>query len=120
PQFHQWAATDHHRVANARKAFAGQFQGLLDPGLMDRKQHEEAEMLQWGGDANEPAELVAAREAFARIAAAQKAVAEYELTWALLERGDAFVSELLTIARHLVRLRSELPKPSAERLREYR
>src|SRR5262249_27158370 len=78
PQYHQWAATDHHRVANSRKAFAGQYQGLLDPALMDRKQRDEAELLQWGGDANEPADLVAAREGFARIAAAQKAVAEYE------------------------------------------
>ncbi len=54
------------------------------------------------------------------MAGAQKAVAEFRRTWALLERGDAFFSELFTIARHLVRLRAELPKPSAERLREYR
>ena len=38
----------------------------------------------------------------------------------LLERGDAFDSELFRIARHLVRLAAELPKPNAERLREYR
>src|SRR5262249_44292251 len=120
PQSRQWAATDHHRVANSRKAFAGQYQGLLDPAVIDRKQREEAELLNWGGDANEPAELVAAREGVARIAAAQKAVVEFERSWALLERGDAFFAELFVIARDLIRLRAELPKPSAERLREYR
>src|SRR5207247_10498231 len=65
-------------------------------------------------------ELLAARAGVARIAAAQKAVAEFERPWALLDRGDAFFSELFTIARHLVRMQTELPKPSADRLREYR
>src|SRR5581483_11683726 len=34
--------------------------------------------------------------------------------------GDGFVSELFTIARHLVRMTAELEKPSPGRLREYR
>ncbi|HEX5270755.1 MAG TPA: S46 family peptidase, partial [Gemmataceae bacterium] len=38
----------------------------------------------------------------------------------LLERGDAFYSELFHIARHLVRMPIELKKPNADRLREYR
>src|SRR5207249_7710529 len=38
----------------------------------------------------------------------------------LFERGDAFESELFRIARHVVRLAAELPKPSTERMREYR
>ncbi len=37
-----------------------------------------------------------------------------------IERGDAFDSELFHIARHLVRLAAEKPKPNADRLREYR
>src|SRR5206468_849380 len=86
----------------------------------DQKQRDEAMMLNWPNDGNEPAELRAARDGVARIAAAQKAAKEFEGEWALLERGDAFFSELFTIARHLVRMRSELTKPSAERLREYR
>ena len=38
----------------------------------------------------------------------------------LLERGDAFDCDLFHIARHLVRLAAEKPKPNADRLREYR
>src|SRR5262249_25690066 len=46
--------------------------------------------------------------------------AGFEREYYLLERGDAFDSELFHIARHLVRLTAELPKANAERLREYR
>jgi hypothetical protein len=38
----------------------------------------------------------------------------------LFERGDAYDSRLFRIARHLVRLAEELPKPDGERLPEYR
>src|SRR5207248_11664676 len=37
PEQHRQAATDHHRVANARKAFSGQLQGLLNPAVMEEK-----------------------------------------------------------------------------------
>ena len=36
------AATDLHSVANARKAFSGQYQGLLDPNIMAQKRASEA------------------------------------------------------------------------------
>src|SRR6201991_1476825 len=39
------AATDLHSVANARKAFSGQYQGLLDPKIMDQKKASERQML---------------------------------------------------------------------------
>ena len=35
------AQKDLHRVANARKAFRGQYQGLLDPAIIRRKADEE-------------------------------------------------------------------------------
>src|SRR5262249_29981856 len=38
----------------------------------------------------------------------------------LLELGDGFDSKLFRIARQLVRLATEKPKPNADRLREYR
>src|SRR5262249_18169989 len=34
PEFASMAATDLHRAANSRKAFAGQYQGLLDPAVL--------------------------------------------------------------------------------------
>src|SRR5262249_34607146 len=47
-------------------------------------------------------------------------LAGFEREFGLLERGDAFPSELFKIARDLVRLSVELPKASPDRLREYR
>src|SRR5262249_31637439 len=55
-----------------------------------------------------------------QIADAQKKLTTFEAPYALLERGDAFYSELFVIARHLVRLAAESAKPNADRLREYR
>src|SRR5207244_9335926 len=59
-------------------------------------------------------------EALEHIARAEKILAGFERDYHLLERGDAFDSELFHIARHLVRLAVEKPRPNAERLREYR
>src|SRR5439155_15732408 len=41
PENRRQAATDLHRVANSRKAFSGQLQGLLDPGIIAEKQKQE-------------------------------------------------------------------------------
>src|SRR5262249_16968568 len=119
PEFAQMAASDHHRVANARKAFSGQFQGLLDPGIMTAKAAAEAELMTTK-TTDAPEAFVKAQEGFVQIADAQKAVRSFEREWALLERGDAFFSDLFTIPLHLFRLPVESTKPSAERLREYR
>jgi hypothetical protein len=108
------------RVANARKAFAGQYQGLLDPAVMRRKADEEHALLAHPNVKGDAAKLKTVESALARIAAAEKALAGFERLYNLLERGDAFDSELFHIARHLVRLAAERPKPNAERLREYR
>ena len=120
PELAQQAATDLHRVANARKAFSGQYQGLLDASLMKRKKQMEEALFEWRVPGNPPVTYVEARDGVKKVAAAQESLRKIEKTWALLERGDAFFSELFAIARHLVRLQAELPKPSADRLREYR
>ena len=59
-------------------------------------------------------------DAWDKIAESEKAFAGFEREHHLIERGDAFDSELFHIARHLVRLAAEKPKPNADRLREYR
>ncbi|MGL5097925.1 MAG: S46 family peptidase, partial [Planctomycetia bacterium] len=41
PEQRRQAATDLHRVANARKAFSGQMQGLLDPQIIAQKERDE-------------------------------------------------------------------------------
>jgi hypothetical protein len=122
PDEARMAAKDHHRVANARKAFTGQYQGLLDPSILAGKQIEEQAFRKQMLDDKE---LKADVEAYKRIAAAQKTLTGIEKLHHLLERGyppdrgDGFDSELFVIARHLVRLAAEKPKASAERLREY-
>ncbi len=112
------AADDLHYAANARKAFSGQFQGLLDPGLLERKRKEETELRR--KIAADPAKAKAYGDAWDRIEEAQKALTQFEVEYMLLENGDAFDSQLFRIARHLVRLAAEKPKPNADRLREYR
>lgn len=120
PEPAQWAATDLHRVANARKALSGQYQGLLDAELMAGKRLAEDSLFEWQQPGPAPDSLQAARSGVARIAAAQVTLRKIEHDLALLERGNALYSELFVVARHIVRLRAELDKPSAERLREYR
>jgi hypothetical protein len=125
PEQHRRAATDHHRVANARKAFSGQYQGLLDPRIIEQKAESDLVLIRknWPKDLpgphpdRPPPPLFGPWKA---IAAAQDNLREFEREYGLLETGHAFYSELFTIARHCVRLAEELPKKSADRLREYR
>ncbi|MBX9581546.1 MAG: S46 family peptidase, partial [Gemmataceae bacterium] len=128
PEQHRRAATDHHSAANARKAFAGQYQGLLDPAVMKQKEEAEAnlgKMLGFSsdGDGKYPDRY---RDALARVAEVQGKLAGFEKEYNLLEGPTpsagphALSSELFRVARHLVRMADELPKPSADRLREYR
>lgn len=115
PAERRMAANDLHRVANARKAFSGMYQGLLDPAVLDRKAKDEAKLRDLAGSKPD-----AGDDPWNRIAAVQQKLAAFERMWGLLERGDAFFSELSSIARHLVRLSAETAKPSTDRLREYR
>jgi hypothetical protein len=120
PEQARMAQKDLHRVANARKAIGGQYQGLLDPAIIRRKQDEELSLLAAVKRKDDVNSSRALQDALTRIEQAEKALAGFERDFYLLERGDAFDSELFHIARHLVRLAAELPRPNAERLREYR
>jgi hypothetical protein len=106
-----------HRVANARKAYAGMYQGLLDPAILARKAADEKLLrreFRAGSKENKAA------DPWQRIADAEKALAQFHQEYALIELRDAFDTELFRFARQLVRLAAELPKPSEKRLREYR
>jgi hypothetical protein len=124
PEKRRQAATDHHSVANARKAFSGQLQGLLDPRIMEQKAAAEREFEQKLPDTADAPQAVF-RSALHQIAEIQSKLRDFETAYNLLEsptppRAHAFYSPLFDIARHCVRMADELPKPSAERLREYR
>jgi hypothetical protein len=122
PEHKRQAANDLHRVANARKAMSGQYQGLLDPAILAVKRKEEEAVSIKLGRAGEkelrPEDLRI--KPWNTIAEVQDRLGEFEKELALVERGEALSSELFTVARYLVRMAEELPKPSAQRLREYR
>lgn len=78
------ATTDLHRVANARKAFTGQYNGLLNPSIIEAKSVQENNIL-----------LAAEKEPekdtpWKSIALVQKKLALFETEYLLFERGDAF------------------------------
>jgi hypothetical protein len=119
------AATDLHSVANARKAFSGQYQGLLDPKIMQQKfeSDNDPKLFKLWSESRPPAQGTLAVQnpgPWVNIELIQKAYREFEKPHALFETGHAFSSTLFGTARHLVRLADELPKKSPERLREYR
>ena len=118
PEQTRMAQKDLARVANARKAISGQYQGLLDPAILARKAAEEKSLRD--KVAADPSKEKTYGDAWSRITAAETTLTEFERDYYLKERGDAFNSELFHIARHLVRLAEEKPKPNADRLREYR
>jgi hypothetical protein len=103
-------------VQNSRKANKGRLEGLLDPKVMATKAANE-QKLRDAVAARE--EFKDAREAWDRIAAAQKIIADNARLYNLIEGGGAFNSELFGIARTLLRAGAEKPKPNGERLREF-
>jgi hypothetical protein len=110
------AKEDLFSVQNSRKAYIGMMGGLLDPDLMERKK---AEHHRFQEEAKKNEKLKAARNAWERIAAAEKVRAETLKPYAMLERGGGFNCELFTYARTLLRAGDERAKPNGERLREY-
>jgi hypothetical protein len=119
PEEFRQAATDLHRVANARKAFGGQLQGLLDPKIVAEKDRQERELQ---GSTPQVVFPLSPRQfhPWRTIEEVQVKYRAFEREHALLETGHGFFSELFTVARHCVRMADELPKKSADRLREYR
>lgn len=112
------AQTEYFSVQNSRKARTGGYSGLLDPGLMREKQRVEAQLRRHA--ATRPADADVGADPWARIASAEKNFLTFYQRYRVLRENWPFGSELFRIARTLVRMADELPKPSPERLREYR
>lgn len=121
PENKRQATTDLHRYANSRKAFSGQYQGLLDPQTLHTKALQQHSIFKPlihypGSEPHRSAYDAAVR----RIAEIQKAYAAFEKPYNLVETGTAFPSPLFSNARHVLRLTAEVEKESGKRLREYR
>ncbi len=101
---------------NSRKARLGALAGLQDPAIMEAKRKAERSLRQ--AVANDP-KLRDTRNAWDEVVTALAAWNQIFVDYELYERGQAFNTELFTIARMLVRLSDESAKPNADRLREY-
>jgi len=104
---------------NSRKAITGIMAGLLDPALFKAKQTAE-DTLRAAVEANSEYR-VKWGDAWQQIEAAHKEYRTYFHRYSVLEgRRRAIRSDFFTIAKNLVRLAEEKPKPSGERLKEFR
>lgn len=109
---------DMRGIENSRKAFTGILAGLQDPAVMKAKTEAEAKLR--AAVAANPEYKKNWNDAWDRLAAAHRTYREFfERYHAIEGRRAALRSDLLSIARHLVRLAEEKRKPSGERLREY-
>lgn len=112
PEQRRQAQAELYGVANARKAYTGQFGGLLDESLMSTKREAE--------NRHRQAAAPPVQEAFNSIARGQASLSEYEKEYYLLEQRLALQGTLFEFARHLARWSLEKDKANADRLREYR
>jgi hypothetical protein len=118
PDEARMAQGEMYSAANSRKAITGQYEGLLNARLL--ADHEARELKLRSRVQTDPELKGKYGDPWEKVAAAQKRFEEFEKPYMLLEFGDAFNSKLFKIARHLVRLVEEKPKPNADRLPEYR
>jgi hypothetical protein len=112
------AKGDLFSVQNSRKVYVGRLSGLLDPRILADKRAEEAQLRQ-AVEAN-PEWKAKWGDAWRQIADAEAVAAlMYGRFVALGASGLNLMADTAGIAKHVVRLAEELPKPSGERLREY-
>jgi hypothetical protein len=104
-------------IQNSRKAYVGELAGLMDPSLMARKKEAEEELR---AKVILDSKLKDARDAWDRLAEAQKVRGANAKKYISLEGGAGFHCTLFGIARHLLRAGEERAKPNTERLPEYR
>jgi hypothetical protein len=104
-------------MQNSYKAYTGFLRGLRDPNLMNRKRDEE-QALRAQIDKN-PKERAEYGKTWDQVAAAYKNFATFYKPYALLERYAPLGSDLLHIARQIVRVSEERTKPNDKRLSEY-
>jgi Peptidase S46 len=97
-------------VQNSRKAYLGMLGGLQDPNIMNAKTKAEEELLK---AIKADSSLSAAGDAFNTIAEIQKQQSD------LLGKNIALNTQLYQIAKTIVELVEEAPKPARERLPEY-
>ncbi len=105
-------------IENSLKATIGYQSGLLDRRLMEKKRREEQALRE---EVRKSPELEKEfGSAWDEVAAAQHAYASFYKPMTFFERANGFYTTYFGVARNLVRLAMEKPKPNADRLREFR
>jgi hypothetical protein len=110
------AKEDLFSVQNSRKAYIGMMGGLLDPKLMADKK---ALQTKYQTAAEKDDKFKSARDAWKKIAEAEKVRTKIMKPYTMLERGIGFNSELFGYARTLLRSAEERTKDEGVRLPEY-
>jgi len=105
-------------VENSLKAMSGYLSGLLNEDLMARKAEQEAALK--AHLAKHPELAAHFGDPWSEIAGALATYREIYPRYTLLEWGPYSGGDLLSIARRVVRLTTEMEKPSGERLPPYR
>jgi len=105
-------------VQNRRKALVGLYAGLSDPRVLDVKRAAEAKLRE--AVQADPEKQAAWGGAWDAITRAEAAHRRLYARHRLLNDGAVFDSDLFRAALTIARLADELPKPSPDRLREYR
>lgn len=117
PEHARRAADELFSYQNARKARLGGLAGLQDPTLMEAKRADEQAL--WQAVQGDAVLRQRFGSAWDRVAQAVRVWDEIYEEHYLLERGQAFNTELFDIARTLLRAAEERAKPNPERLREF-
>jgi hypothetical protein len=111
------AKEDIFGLQNSQKAITGYQSGLLDKAIMDSKAADEAKLRAAFKADPKNAGAVDPWEEIAQAIKVQQSIYT-NLTY--LERMRGFSSRLAQLARALVRVAEEKPKPNQERMREFR
>lgn len=104
-------------IENTLKAFRGRHAALSEPGFMEARRSQEYALRERVHDKRALRKTTAG--AWDEIAKAQLVWRDIYTDYSMLELMRGYQSDLLAIARHLVRAAQERPKPNAQRLREY-
>ena len=111
------AKEDIFGLQNSLKAITGYQSGLLDKTIMDKKASDEAKLrVSFKADPKN----AGASDPWEEIAQAMALQHSIYFDFSYLERMRGFNSHLAQMARTLVRVAVEKPKPNPERMREYR
>lgn len=105
-------------IENTLKAFRGRHAALSEPGLLEPRLRREEELRARLG--RDKALRRTTAGAWDAIAAAQQTWRDIYTEYSLLELLRGYQSDLVSMARHLLRASRELAKPEAQRLPEYR